>query len=245
MLNRWKVAAVMAILVAAVLGVSVVPAMAQSASGSAPVNSVTVSGTGKASGAPDVAYINLGVDTRDADVSKAVEQSNKDIASIMDAVRGAGVDAKDIQTTNFNVYPEDQIDPQTNAPTGKRVYHVQNMLNITVRDISKVGAVIDAGLKAGASSINGLDFGIADTSKLEQDARLKAVDDARRRAEQLAAAFGLKVGDPIIISESFGGIPPMPYYNRDAMGGAGAATQISPGQLSVSVQVDVTFILTK
>jgi uncharacterized protein len=218
------------------------PVSAQTNTTTGPVNSISVSGSGQASGTPDVAYINLGVDTVDPDVGQAVENANTEMAAIIAALTDAGVDPKDIQTTNFNVYPEDRYD-QNGQPTGERVYHVQNSLTVTVRDIANVSTVIEAGLDAGADSINGLNFGIDDTADLEQEARLNAIADARQRAEQLAAAFGVTLGDPIIISEVTGGYypPPMPMMAQAGMGGADV--QITPGQLQVSVQVNVTFAI--
>lgn len=215
---------------------------AQNNIGIGPTNSISVSGSGQASGTPDVAYINLGVDTIDPDVGQAVENANTEMAAIIVALTDAGVDPKDIQTTNFNVYPEDRYD-QNGQPTGERVYHVQNSLTVTVRDIANVGAVIEAGLGAGADSINGLNFGIDDTAALEQEARVNAIADARQRAQQLAEAFGVTLGDPIIISEVTNDFypPPLPLAARADMGGAGP--QITPGQLQVSVQVNVTFAI--
>lgn len=211
--------------------------------GNGPVNSISVSGSGDASGTPDVAYINLGADTTDADVGKAVETANTEMAAIIAAITDMGIDAKDIQTTNFNVYPEDKYDAN-GQPTGQRVYHVQNSLSVTVRDITKASAVIDAGLKAGADTVNGLSFGIADTSALEQEARLKAVEDARKRAGQLADAVGVKLGAPIIVSEITGGSFPQPMaYAAQATGLGGGGPQITPGQLQVSIQVNVTFAI--
>jgi uncharacterized protein len=225
--------------VLALLSLAALPVGAQD---NAPVNSISVSGTGDASGAPDVAYINLGTDTVNADVAQAVEQANTDMAAIIAAITATGVAPEDVKTVNFNVYPEDRYD-QNGQPTGERVYHVQNSLNVTVRDITKVGDVINAGLQAGADSINGLNFGIADTSALEQEARQSAVEDARQRAQELADIFGVTLGDPIIISEVTGQMfPPIPYAADVAMGGAGGA-QITPGQLQVSVQINVTFAI--
>jgi len=209
-----------------------------------PENSISVSGSGEASGTPDVAYVNLGVDTTDADVGTAVEHANIEMAAIIAAITDTGVDPKDIQTTNFNVYPEDKYDANGQR-TGERIYHVQNSLTVTVRDISMVGEVIDAALQAGADTVNGLSFGIADTSALEQEARLKAVDDARERATQLAEAVGVTLGDPIIVSEVSGNYfpPPMPYAAQAAGMGGGGGTEITPGQLQVSVQVNITFAI--
>lgn len=239
----WKPLSVL-VVVAAMLSLVALPAGAQDGSVGKPVNSISVSGSGEASGTPDVAYINLGTDTIGADVGEAVEQANTDMAAIIAAIIETGVAAEDIQTLNFNVWPEDRYGTD-GQPTGERVYHVNNALNVTVRDIAQVSAVIDAGLSAGADSVNGLSFGIDDTSALEQDARVAAVADARQRAEQLAAAFGVSVGEPIIISEVTNSYnPPIPYaMDAVAMGGGAGGPQITPGQLQVNVQINVTFAL--
>jgi hypothetical protein len=243
-LNWRAMSAAGAVLLAvmALLTVAGGPAFAvQAQGGYLPTNSITVSGSGLASGSPDVAYINLGVDSVNASVSQAVAQANQTMAAIMQALTALGVAAEDVQTVSFNVYPEDRYDPQTNMPTGERVYRVNNMLNVTVRDINRVSEVIQAGLDAGATSINSLNFGIANTTDLEQEARLKAVEDARARAERLAAAMGVTLGQPIIISEGMaGGAVPQMFA---AMGFGGGGVQIAPGQLNVSVQVNVTFAI--
>ncbi len=205
---------------------------------------ITVSGTGDAYGAPDVAYVNLGVDVSDADLSKALDSGNKTMAAIVAALTDVGVDPKDIQTASYNVYPQQQTDPQTGQPTGKTTYEVQSSVNVTVRDMSKAGAVMQAGLNAGANTVNGLSFGIADMSALEAQARKIAAADAKDRAQQLADAFGVKLGDVISVSETLGNTP-IPVYRTEAMSAAApvAAPQINGGQLNVNVQVEVTFAI--
>lgn len=209
------------------------------------VPSINVSGTGESFGAPDIAYVYLGVNTANANVTTAINQANEALAAIVAAMSDQGIAPEDIQTASYSVYPEDRYDPQTGQPTGERIYRVQQTVTVTVRDISKTGAVIDAGVAAGANVVNGVSFGIADTSALEAEARTKAVADARARAEQLAAAFGVTLGEPIVISEGYVN-PPI------AMGGdarvemfAASVTgsQVNPGQMSVSVQVNVSFAI--
>lgn len=210
------------------------------------VPSISVSGTGESFGAPDIAYVYLGVNTADANVTSAINQANEKLAAILAAMSDQGIAPEDIQTANYSVYPEDRYDPQTGQPTGERIYRVQQTVTITVRDISKAGAVIDAGVAAGANVVNGLSFGIADTSALESEARAKAVENARARAEQLAAAFGVTLGEPIVISEGYSSQPiVMAADVRAEMFAAQSAapSQVSPGQLSVSVQVNVTFAI--
>lgn len=242
---NWKHSGLVVLAVLALVVMVGVPALAapEAQMGAAIPNTITVTGSGEASGTPDVAYISLGVDISNADAGQAVTQANEQMNTLMEAISALGVAATDIQTSSFNVWPEDRYDPQTGTPTGERVYHVQNIVNITVRDIAQVGAVIDTGLKAGANSVNGLSFGIDDTSTLEQEARLKAVEDARTRAQQLADAFGVSLGAPVVIVESSGGgaIPQYAAARLEAVGGGGPS--VSPGELSVSMVITVTFAI--
>jgi uncharacterized protein YggE len=254
--SNWKVVgpAVLAVLGVMALAVGcaggggggIVPASTQSV-GYPPLNSVSVTGFGEASGTPDVAYIQLGVDKTSQDVGQAVSDTNKTMEGVMAALDQFGVAKEDIQTTGFNVWPEDRYDPQTGMPTGERVYHVQNMVNIKVRDIAQTGKVIESALSAGANQVFGLSFGIDDTSTLEGEARTDAVADAKVRAEQLAEALGLKLGDAIIISETYGGVSPYMVERAayEGLGGGGGAPPISEGQLTVSATVTVTFELVK
>ncbi|HEX2908969.1 MAG TPA: SIMPL domain-containing protein [Phototrophicaceae bacterium] len=245
LINRksWNRAGMISLTTLALLAVAVVPALAQvptQSGGYFPPNSITVSGSGQAGGAPDVAYVNLGVDTTSANVSDAVNAANDTMAAIIAALQEVGVAAADIQTVSFNVYPQDVFNPQTGGPTGERNYNVSNQLSVTVRDINQVSDVIQAGLNAGATSVNSLSFGVADPTDLEQEARVNAIADARQRAERLAEALGVTLGSPIIVVENLGGGTVQPMYDRVASGGVGGP-QIAPGQLNVNVQVTVTF----
>jgi uncharacterized protein YggE len=208
----------------------------------ATVPSVSVSGMGQAFGAPDVAYIQMGVDIVNTDVGGAVTEANDVMNGVIEAISGSGVAEEDIRTTNFNVY-SDFYNPQTGEQTVERQYHVQNMVTVTVRDVSQVSTVIDAGLTAGANSVFGLNFGIADPTGLEQEARLQAIENARDRAQKLADAMGVTLGDPIVISETFGG-GAIPFaFDAQAGLGGGGAPPVTGGQLSVSVQVNVIFAI--
>ncbi len=243
-LNRntlFRLTTVMALaaLLVGVLAFSTRPVGAQDTS--APTKTISVTGSGEVFGKPDVAYISLGVDQSDKDASKAIDSANTTLTAIVKALSDAGVKDEDIQTTSYNIYPEDPTDPQTGQPTGDRIYHVTLAVTVTIRDINKVGAVITAGLNAGANTINNLSFGIADAKTLEADARKAAVADAADRAKQLAEAAGVTLGTPIAISESIGSVP-VPMFNRVADSFAAAAPpQINGGQLSVSITVNITY----
>lgn len=212
-------------------------------------NTITVVGSGDAQGAPDVAYLQLGIDVVASDPGAAIKEANAVMDKVQAAVKQAGVADEDMQTANFNVYPEDVYDPTTGQPTGQRRYHVNNFLNVKIKDVSKVGDVIDGGLNSGATNVSSLYFGVDDTAELEKEARGKAIEDAKSRAQQLADGLGVKLGPAIIVNESIGYPGPIPYAYDGRMAGLGggpveaAAAPISPGQMTVTMQVSVTFTI--
>jgi uncharacterized protein YggE len=207
-------------------------------------DSISVSGYGEAAGKPDIALIQLGVNVVSDQIGDAIEESNQVMEKITEAMLGAGIAEEDLQTTNFNVWPEDRYDPMTGQPTGERVYHVDSTLQVKVRDIDKAPSVIESALEEGANNIYGLTYDIDDKSALEAEARSKALQDAQVRADQLAAEIGVSLGDPILVSEGYSGglIYPVAYERAAGIGGG---PPISPGQLTVGVLVNVTYAITR
>ncbi len=218
---------------------------APAAGSPAMANTITVSGSGEASGVPDTAYVMLGVSVVDSNVGQAVADANATMQQIMDAMKEMGIAEADMQTVGYSVWPEDKYDPQTGQPTGERIYHVDTNLQVKVRDMARTGEIIDAGLNAGANSVGGLSFGIEDTAELEAQARTSAIEDARARAQQLAEAIGVQLGEPIVVVEGVSSdyypFYPVERAAMEGLGGGGGAPAISPGQQTVSLQVTVTF----
>ncbi|MBZ0301422.1 MAG: SIMPL domain-containing protein [Anaerolineae bacterium] len=204
-----------------------------------PPGTLTVEGYGQAFGAPDIALVQLGVQTSSSDVLEAYNTANDAVQNVIAALTDAGIDLKDIQTTGLYLYQDTPYNPQTGEPSTAPIYRVTNSLNVTVRDVAQVGDVINTGVQAGANNINGLTFNIADPAALEEQAREVAVADARARAEQLAGLMGVQLGEATIIVETPNAQPPMLYDRAQSAMGGGAAVQ--EGQLQVSVLVRVTF----
>jgi uncharacterized protein YggE len=206
----------------------------------APTGGITVVGQGEASGAPDQAQVMIGVETLATTVQEATDTNQANVAAIMAALEEQGIAAKDIQTSNYSLWPEQRYDES--GPTGITGYRVSNQVNVTIRDINRVGDVLGAAMDAGANSIYGVSFSVDDTAALEAEARAAAIADARTRAESLASLSGLELGDVQMISEVVGQ-PVMPYGGGAyvAAESAVAAPGISPGQLNYNVQVQVTF----
>ncbi len=205
-------------------------------------NTITVSGYGEATGTPDVAYVQLGVNIVNPDVGRAVAQANETMDAVQDAMRQFQIANEDMQTVSYSVWPEDRYDPQTGQPTGERVYHVDSMLSIKVRDLEATGDIIQAGLDAGANTVAGLSFGVEDTDALQAEARTNATNDARARAQQMANALGVTLGAPILVTEGYGYTPPVVFATpRMDFGGGGGAPPISPGQTTIGISVTVVF----
>ncbi|MBK8025860.1 MAG: SIMPL domain-containing protein [Chloroflexi bacterium] len=203
---------------------------------------ITVNGFGQAAGAPDIAYLYIGVDATNENPTEAFNQVNAQIDNVREAVMALGIGAEDIQTNTINLWVQDTFDPASGSPTGARTYRAQNMLTITVRDVQQVGEVITAAINAGANSINGLNFGIANVSTLSNEARLSAIYDARARAEQIAQALGATLGEVVRVEEvdTGGAIPQAAMYG---MGGGAGDASVSEGQLAVSVKLIVTYAI--
>lgn len=208
-------------------------------------HTIVVSGSGTAYGQPDIATIQIGVQTRNLDAGLSVSENTDKMNTITAALKAMGIADKDIQTTNFSVYGQQDYDPQTGQPTGTTTYFVDNTVSITVRDLTTLGAVLGQATAAGANSVYGISFGVSDSAALEAEARAKAMADAKARAEQLAAAAGVSVGEPMNISE-YAYSNPVPYaVERVAFDSAasGAAVPVSSGQLQVTLQVNVTYVI--
>ena len=202
--------------------------------------SITVPGEGSVQVAPDVVTVNLGVQTRNADVQRAVAENNRTASAIMDAARQVGVADADMQTAYFSVYPQSEYD-QFGVLTDQVTYFVDNNLSVRLRDVAKLSELLQNAVDAGATNIYGVTFAIADTSAAEVDARAEAMADAQARAAQIAVNAGLMLGETISISTGVT-LPPSYYYGAAAYGiGGGGGPPVSTGMNSVTVNVTVIF----
>jgi uncharacterized protein YggE len=212
---------------------------------------ITVTGTGKVSAAPDVADINIGVVNQAATARDALAANRESMNAIHELLKARGVAAKDIQTTQISVQPQysQPVPPQPGRepePFTPRIvaYQVTNSVQITARDLDKLGSVLDAVVEAGANQINGISFRIEDDTKLRDVCRKQAMSDARHRAELLAGESGVVVGLPVTINEGGGYAPPRPMFGGEMrMMAAAAPTPVAPGEEELSVHVTVVYEL--
>ncbi len=232
-------------LVLAILIALVVPTLAQSDDlpdvGDYPLNTITVTGTGVVRGTPDLATMDIGVETFNVSVTEAFAATNSQVEAVYNALVELGIDPADISTAALNVYATTQYRPDG---TEDRGYAVNNTLRVIVRDINQVSAVIDSAVAAGANVLYGPNFDISNRAALESEARQKAMDDARIRAEAYATLSGATLGDVLVITEvQYGQVFPM--YATDSAGRGGGGSFVAPGQTDVQIQAQVTYRLVR
>jgi uncharacterized protein len=207
-----------------------------------PQRLLNVTGTGVVYLQPDVAYINIGVHTELPTAAEAVAENNLQTQQVIEALKSFGLKEADIRTAYFSIYPSVQYDPQTNERRGT-TYVVDNSVYVTVRDLDKLGDLLDATLSAGANSVNSIQFDVEDKTAATKEARDAAVKDAEQQAEELAAAAGVTVGELQRI-DYYSSVPPQVFssYGKGGGGGAEAASvPIQTGQLSITATVSVSY----
>jgi uncharacterized protein YggE len=202
---------------------------------------IWVSGTGEVTATPDVAILTLGVEAQETTVEAAQSEASSAMNAVVDALKTNGVADNDIQTQWYDISPVTKWDDKTNEQitTG---YSVTNMVTTKIRDISKAGATIDAVAAAGGNltRINGISFTLNDPTAYNAQARTLAMQDAAAKAQQLATLAGVTLGKAIYISES-GSYIPSPIRLTASAEGASASTPISPGELDISITVQVGY----
>ena len=205
------------------------------------VRTLSVTGSGQAYLVPDIAYIYLGVHTEMPTASEAVAENNAQTEKVIAALKKIGVDANDIRTTNFSIWPSQNYGPD-GMPLDMK-YMVDNTVFVTVRDLAKLGDLLDSVISAGANTVNSIQFDVANKDEALKQARADAVKNAAKQAQELADAAGVKLGD----IQSIGFYDSQPYPVFDGKGGGAAveaaAVPIQPGQLTFTVTVNVTYEL--
>lgn len=203
---------------------------------------LSVSAQAEATRVPDVATISAGVVTQAADANAAMRANADQMAKVMAAIKAAGIAERDIQTAGISVHPQYRY--AENQPPTITGYQASNTVNLKVRDIGDLGGVLDALVASGANQVNGPSFEIDEPEAAYDEARLAALEKAKARAETYAKAMGLRVRRVVSISEGGGFQPPIPMMRMQAMDAAGAEkTSVSPGETTLSVNLDVVFEL--
>ena len=248
---RWAfVAAAGALLVGLVAGPVLAGALAprpyapvNGATDQPPEHTISVAGSGKVVVVPDLATVRLGVVIERGSAKAAREAAAESMTRVVAAIKKLGIDEKDIATANVSLnavydYPNNQ------APR-IRGYQLQNTVSVTVRDLDKLSDVLDNGVGAGATSIDGISFDVADRAASEAKAREAAVTDAKAKAETLASGLGVRISGVASVSEQ---VSTPVWYDRAYAGAAApaaedASTPVLPGTTDIVITVQVTFLI--
>lgn len=204
-----------------------------------PYPTITVNGEGQVSARPDMATVTLGVETVGASANTALAENTAATAKMLDTLKSAGIAAKDMQTSDLTLGPRWEQPQQGEAKVVGFV--ASNNVTVTVRDLNKLGSVLDAVVQNGANTFQGLRFGLADPKPNADAARKAAVADAMARAHLYAEAAGVKLGPVQSLTESFTGQSPRPMMRMAADSGAGVP--LAEGEVSVNANVTVVFRL--
>jgi uncharacterized protein YggE len=260
----WALTALVIVLV-----VFVLVSINQKVNTATTTNVVSFSGEGKVSAKPDIAVIDLAIVTQ-ATTSKAAQDANsKKSQTVVDFLKKNGVADKDIKTTGYNIYPQyvyprpvpyilngvsggsagagtSVIMPEPVPPVidnNPRIsgYQVVESLEIKVRDLNKVSQVLDGVVAAGANQVGQLTYSIDNPEKLKDDARAKAIADAKAKANTLESQIGIRLGKIINFSEGFNGYPGPIMYDVKAQGGLGGGPSVPSGENEITVDITLTY----
>jgi uncharacterized protein YggE len=239
-LNRLGAVAVVLALVVVSAQAALAPVVALA---QAPEGTITVVGEGRVKIKPDTAQASIGVEVVKPTVKEASAEASNLMNSVIEVLKQKSIEDKDIQTSSFSVWLERPYNQD--GTQGDPVYHVSNQVNVTIHQLDRVGDLLDATMVAGANNIYGVTFSLSDTTKVEAEARRKAVEHARIKAQDLAQLAGLALGEVISVSEVIGStggsyFPGMAQQAAVGMGGGGGGP-ISPGELEITMQVQLVY----
>ncbi|MFA6409950.1 MAG: SIMPL domain-containing protein [Candidatus Buchananbacteria bacterium] len=209
------------------------------------IYTISISGEGKVNATPDIAQISLGLQTEKIEVAQAQKENTEKMNNIIKEIKAMGVEAKDIATENYSIYP------RYDWTSGRQVlkgYQVSQNVTVKIRDLAKIGDIVDKAGKLGANQVGSLSFTIDEPEKLKQQAREKALVNAKEKAEALAKIAGVKLGKLVAFTEtSSGGVTPVyrdyAMKSLDAVGAGEAmpAPQIEAGSQDIIIDVMVTY----
>jgi uncharacterized protein YggE len=206
------------------------------------IRSISISGHGEISAMPDLAHITLGVVSSADTAATALAENTRTMTELMALLKEAGIGERDIATSNFSVNPRYDYGQGGNQPPKVVGYDVTNTVTITERRITELGALLDKAVRTGSNQIHGISFSVAEPDAMLDQARQKAIADARHKAEIYASAGGFKLGEVISVAEG-GGYqpPPMPVVMKSARAEAAAPVPVAQGEQILAIDVNVTW----
>jgi uncharacterized protein len=217
------------------------PAQAAVPDTTSTVHGITVQGTGKVSLTPDLATLSIGIQAQGSTAAKTQSAASAAMTKVIAAVKAKGIAQKDLATAWLSLGPQYDYSGGSTLP---RIigYQATQSLSITVRKIDDTGPIIDAAVSAGANTVSGITFSVADPVAATAQARTAAITDAKARAAALASAAGVSVGSPLSITETSAPAPTPYVYDKAAVSGI-IATPIQLGTTDIEVDVVVTFAI--
>lgn len=236
---------ILGLLVALVLSACAAPASpgqnTSAGQNASTTRTISVNGSGQVTLNPDIAKVFIGVQSQSQNVADALTENNDKAQAIASSLREMGIEEKDIQTSSFNVYPQQQYSP-TGEMTGT-TYVVNNTVNVTVRDLQLLGRLLEVVVSNGANSIDGVTFDVQDKSQAVAEARRLAVESARSQADELAKTAGVTLGDLQSMSAYSSQPSVMTYEGKGGMAAVGSQVPVSAGQLLIQVDVSATYLI--
>lgn len=213
-------------------------------------NTITVSGTGEIFIKPDLAKVDFSVVTDKKTVAEAMAENTKSMNAVIDSVKKQGVADKDLKTTNFYIYPRYEWQKEVvclvyPCPETKRVlvgYEITQTLEVKIRDMAKIGDIIQGATDAGANQAGDLQFTIENEDEFKKQAREEAITEAKAKAAELSSQLGVKLVRITSFNES--GTTPVPmalYSEAKGMGGDTETPQIETGENKISVTISITY----
>lgn len=226
-------------------GVSAASAQEQTAATDATFRATTLelSAYGEVKATPDTADITLGVQTQARTAADAAGQNAREMGRVMTAIRAAAVADRDIQTAGLHV--EAQYAEGDNQPRRLTGYQASNTVTVTVHDLARLGAVLDASVAGGVNQVNGVELRLADPQAAEDAARTQAISRLQTKAELMARASGYRISRLVRLSDGGGEVRPMAQGYRSMAMRAPVATPVSAGDLTVRVDVSALYELTR
>lgn len=204
-------------------------------------HTIEISGIGKALAIPDIATISLGLETEKTAVASAQAENTKKMNQLYDELKKNEIPKEDITTTQYSVYPKYEWKNDSQIFKG---YVVTQNVTVKIRNFEKIPNILELIGTLGLNQVNSLNFTVDNPETLQQEARVKAIKNAREKAEALAKEAGVKLGRIISFSENNDILNPELYRNyamKDLSAGGGPAPQIEPGSQEISVQINLSY----
>jgi len=208
-------------------------------------NTIVISDVGEVSAVPDLAMVSLTVTNEAERVEEAIAENADKMNTVIEEIKKLGIEEKDLKTTSFNIYPRyEYIKDRFGYTTGKRTlagYEITQVLEVKIRDIEKVGTVIEKGTSVGINDVSNLRFTIDDQEELKKQARALAIEKAKQKAQNLTAQLGVKLGRITSFSENYY-VPYLGARSFETEGGMGGGVpDIEAGENKISVSIIITY----